>query len=100
MAQFGTPGVQSVSNQTDIAIGPSGAIIRVFSIHMISDSTASTVTLRNGTSSSGTPYIQVDGTISKGVTLDFANGVLFPGGCFADVDSHTAYLTVVYSVEL
>ncbi len=102
MAQFGTPGTQSITNQTDIALVTSivGQPVRVFTVHVVSDGTASTVLLRNGTSTAGAVFIQVDGVISKGATLDFANGVLFPAGCFVDVDSHSQSVVVTYSSEL
>lgn len=102
MAQFGTPGTQSIVNQTDIALITSivGQPVRVFSVHLVSDGTASTVILRNGTSAAGTAFIQVDGVVSKGATLDFANGILFPNGCFVDVDSHSQSIVVTYSAEL
>src|SRR5689334_10252714 len=96
---MGMPGTVSITNQTDAVVLRSGQPIRVFSVHAISDGTATSVILRNGIDTSGTAFIQVDGVISKGATLDFANGVLFPNGCFADVDSHTVALTIACQLE-
>lgn len=90
-------GTQSITNQTDVAIGVSGKSVRVKCAHLLSGGTASTVTLRNGTSASGTAYVQLDGTISKGITTFFGpDGIYFPGGCFADVDANTVALTIAY----
>jgi hypothetical protein len=100
MAQFGTPGTVVITNQTDAAIGPSGKPIRIFSISVLSGGTAAVVKLFNGTDASGVIWLQVDGTINKAVTVDFANGILFPAGCFADVDANTVSLIVACSSEL
>ncbi len=96
---MGTVGTVSITNQTDAVVLRSGKPVRVFSVHAVSDGTATTVTLRNGTDATGTAYLQVDGVISKGATLDFSHGILFPGGCFADVDSHTSALTIACCQE-
>lgn len=96
---MGTVGTVSITNQTDAVVLRSGKPVRVFSVHAISDGTATSVILRNGIDATGTAWIQVDGVISKGATLDFSHGVLFPGGCFADVDSHTAALTIACCLE-
>lgn len=90
-------GTQVVTNQTDIAIGRSGQPVRVFFVSMTSGGTAGVCILRNGTTASGTAYHQIDGTISKSVTQYFgANGLLFPGGCFLDVDANCAVVTVAF----
>lgn len=97
---MGMPGTQFVSNQTNIAIGPSGKPIRVFDAYAVSDGTATTVKLYNGTSATGN-YIQIDGIVSKSSVLPISSGqgVLFPLGCFANVDSHTVVLAVSFVVE-
>ena len=91
------PGTQRVT--ADLAVGTSGKPIRVFCVHLISGGTASTLTLYNGTSASGTAYIQVDGVASQGVTINFSGGMLFPAGCFADVDANISYAMVTFSLE-
>lgn len=96
---MGTVGTVSITNQTDAVVLRSGKPVRVFSVHAISDGTATVVNLYNGTDTNGTKYLQIDGVISKGATLDFSHGILFPGGCFADVDSHTANLTIACCLE-
>jgi hypothetical protein len=92
------PGTQAVTT-TDAVVGVSGQPVRVYSVHMVSDGTAGTLILRNGTTTGGTSYIQLDGVISKGATLDFANGVRFPAGCFMDADTHCISGVIVFSQE-
>ena len=93
------PGIQ-VFTTTDGVVGTSGKPIRVFDIILISGGTASQVIMRNGTTTGGTPYIQLDGTISKMTTFSSNNGILFKDGCFADVDANTAELIVSFWQEV
>jgi hypothetical protein len=85
----------------DGLVGKSGKECRVYSVHLVSASgTAAQVILKNGTSTSGTAYAQVDGTASKGVTVSFAGGLLFPAGCYADVTVNSGdYVCVIASNE-
>lgn len=97
---LGQPGRQAVTNQTNIAIGPSGKPIRVYDAYAVSDGTATTVKLVNGTVAGGADFNQIDGVISKSASLmPSEQGLLFPAGCFAVVDSHTVVLTVFFVVE-
>ena len=91
------PGVQRVT--ADIAVGTSGKPIRVFSVHLISGATASTLLLKNGTGTGDTAYAQVDGIASAGSTLNFNGGLRFPNGCYADVDANISYATICYTEE-
>lgn len=91
------PGTQRVT--ADIAVGTSGKPIRVFSVSLVSGVSASTLTLRNGTSASDTAFDQVDGTASQSVTKNYAGGRLFPAGCFADVDANISYAVFSYVKE-
>lgn len=82
---------------TDASIGTSGSPTRVFFASVLSDGTATVVKFYNGTSTGGQIFHQVDGTISKSVTVDFGSqGLYFPAGCFVDVDTHTAGGAVAY----
>lgn len=83
----------------DGAVGTSGNIIRVFSVHLVSGGTASEGTLRNGTSASDTALAQIDGTADAGVTLSFSGGLKFVGGCFYDADANIDYVTIIYTEE-
>ena len=83
----------------DKVVGTSGKPIRVYWVHLISGASASTLILKNGTSTGGTAYIQVDGSATSGVLLNFAGGCRFPDGCFADVDANISYAMVGYTEE-
>lgn len=66
----------------------------IFHIHLISTSTASHLTIQNG--QGGTTYLDLTGTISKGIDFDFGMwGVTFPKGAYATVDGNivTAQIT-------
>jgi hypothetical protein len=95
----GMPGTQAFTT-TDLALGTAGKPTRVFGAELLSGGTASTVIFRNGTSTGGTNYMQLDGTISKATHWDSTQGILFPAGCFVDVDANTANLTVSFTQEL
>ena len=86
------------------AIGPSGAKVRVFFAHMISGATAGIIKLYNGTSTSGTIYIQETApTVSTGNDFNYGEyGVLFPNGCFYEevVDANVTSTLISYEVEL
>lgn len=99
-AFLGQPGTQFVSNQTDIAIGPVGRPIRVYDAYVVSGGTAATVKLWNGTSAAGN-FVQIDGIINKSSVLPISStqGILFPLGCFADVDANSVMLAVSFVVE-
>lgn len=82
-------GTQAIVSGTDAAIGASGVAVRVFTVHLISDATATVTSLRNGTSASATIYATETGTVSTGKTINYGTqGMLFPAGCFCDVDAH------------
>lgn len=91
-------GTQAIASGTDAAIGASGTATRVFTLHVISDGTATVVSLRNGTSASATAFVTETGTVSTGKTINFGTqGMLFPSGCFLDVDTHTTGGIVTYN---
>lgn len=96
---MGTVGTVLISNQTDAAVLRSGKPVRVFSFSVISAATAAVVKLYNGTSTGGDLYLQIDGTINKAIMQDFSHGILFPAGCFADVDANTTSLTIACALE-
>jgi hypothetical protein len=93
-------GSQVIASGTDAAIGPSGKPIRVFSVNFLSDGTAGVLILRNGTSASDTVYVTENGVISSGKTISYGQaGILFPAGCFMDVDSHVTGGVVSFARE-
>ncbi len=88
-------GYQVVSS--DIALGTSGHTTTVYGINIVSDGTAGVVVLRNGTTTGGTAILTLSGTASTGVYIDFGTGIVFPAGCFVDIDAHvTPSCTVVF----
>lgn len=97
MSIKGTSG--STRATADGAIGPSGKPIRVWNVTWLSGGSAGELVLRNGTSASGTVYVQQNGTASKTATLNFAGGLRFPGGCFFDKDANVTAALVEFEVE-
>ena len=80
----------------DIAVGASGAPTRVFQITSLCDGTPRAVLLRNGPTTSGTIYFSRTGTANVTVTNEFGEeGMLFPGGCFADVVTGAGISSVI-----
>jgi len=81
----------------DAILGVSGQPVRIYSIHILSTSTAAVVSLRNGSTVGGTIWITETGTISTGKTISFGtSGAFFPNGCFVDVDANTTSVLVNY----
>jgi len=93
------PGTQRITT-SDSAIGTSGRRIRVYCVSLLSGATASVLALRNGTSTAGNIFEQVDGIAIQSVTKNYAGGLSFPAGCFADVDANITSATFIYSEEL
>jgi hypothetical protein len=96
---MGMPGTQIYAT-TDLALGTAGKPTRVFSVNYTSGGTASAVILRNGTAATDTIFVRLDGTINKGTTWSDPNGLLFPAGCFVDVDANTASCAVSFTQEV
>ena len=83
----------------DGLVGTSGKPIRIYWIHLVSGGSASTTTLKNGTGTGGTAFLQVDGIASSAVNVSFAGGVRFPDGCYMDTDANISYCTIGYTEE-
>lgn len=81
---------------TDGVVGPSGSPIRVHSAVILSGSGgAGVLVLRNGTTASGTVYVQEYGNAaSKTKTYNFIGGLVFPDGCFFDIDTNVDAVVV------
>ena len=92
--------VGSTRVTADGAIGPSGGRIRVWNVTWLSGASAGELVLRDGTSASGTVYVQQNGTASKTAVLNWAKGLMFPSGCFFDKDTNVTAAVVSYEVEL
>lgn len=96
------PGVQRITSHS--IIGPTGTAsaprpIRLFSVSLVSGGSASTLTLRNGIDTSGTANEQVDGVASQSITKNYAGGLRFPAGLFANVDANISYATFSFTEE-
>ena len=96
---LGCPGVIRYTT-TDAGITPLNYPIRVFDVSLISGASLSTVKLRNGSTVSGIIQLQIDGVANKQATWSSENGLLFPDGCFVDVDANTSALTISYCTEM
>ena len=93
-------GTQVFVGNNPLAIGTAGKPIRVFSVELISDGTASAVILYNGTAATaGNTYAQVNGTASKSAINNYLVGKRFPNGCYLGTDAHTVFATVVFTEE-
>ena len=100
MISVGAPGRQQFT-LTDGILGSGSRPCRVFAVYQISGtSTAAVTILRDGLTVGATKQLQVDGTSSKGTNWADAQGLLFPNGCFVDVDVNTANVTVSYMEEV
>jgi hypothetical protein len=95
----GVAGDQLVT--ADLAVGTSGAPIRVFSMHIISGAGGGAiVNLRSGTAVGDTIRIKETGTASQGKTFTYGKyGYLFESGCFCDVDANTTSALVTFIKE-
>ena len=94
------PGTQQYVGDSDLAVGTAGKPTRIYSVEVISTTTAATVQLFNGTdNTAANKYAQVDGVISKSVVVNYAGGKRFPNGCFIDTGAYVTYMTVVFSQE-
>jgi len=85
------------------SIGTLGRKIRVYSIHLISGGTAGIITLKNGTDTNGTVFIQETApVVSTGNTVTYGDyGVLFPNGCFYQetVDANVTSTLITFEEE-
>lgn len=87
----------SVYLTVDTDVGISADPKYLYGLHIISGAIAGIVKLYNGTSASGTLYMQVTGISNDGYTIDFPEGFHFPGGIFVDIDANTT--SVLLSVD-
>ncbi len=77
----------------DGVLGPSGVPVRVYSIVVLSGAGgAAVVAVCNGTDNT-TKYDQINGTASKAVVREYRDGLVFPNGCYIDLDANTTFVT-------
>ena len=94
-------GTQQFVGNNPLALGQSGKPVRVFSIELVSGGGgASKLVLYNSTTTTAdSNYAQVDGTTSKGVTVNYLVGKRFPNGCYVATDANTAYASITFTQE-
>lgn len=90
----------SVKITADGVVGRSGQAARVYSVTWLSGTTAGYVTLRNGTTTASDIYFKLDGTASKSKVQNWHNGLLFPSGCYCDVDANVTSAIMEFSNEM
>jgi len=83
----------------DAVVGASGKPCRIWNVSWLSDGTARDLVLRNGSTASGTIYIQAGGTVSLTTTLNFEGGKLFPDGCFFDFTASMVHAVFEFEME-
>lgn len=85
----------------DGAVGTSGRAIRVFNATWVcSGATNINLVLRNGTSATDTVYVQQAGANGKTVSQNWEEGLLFPDGCFFDIDGDVDAAVIEFREEL
>lgn len=98
------PGSQRIT--ADGIVGPAVSTganpkpIRLFCVSLISTSGGGSVlSLLNGVDATGTEQVKITGTVSTGTVVNFAGGIRFPNGLYADVDTNCSSATFVYDYE-
>ena len=82
----------------DGVVSASGTPVAIYAVNIVSNGAAiGKVILRNGTSASDTAVISINGSTGIGTLHDFGGaGLVFPSGCFVDIDANTAQATVAF----
>lgn len=91
--------IGSVNIAADGVVGTSGKKIRVYGIIVHSSGTGGVVQLRNGITTGGTEYDEINGTANVSKRVNYPGGLLFPAGCFYDEDANVVYSTIIYEQE-
>ncbi len=91
----------SVRITADGVVGVSGKAVRIFGFTMRSGAGGTgTVTLYNGTDTTGTEKYVMTGNMDASADKVFAaEGKHFPGGCYADLDANVSYVDFDYVQE-
>lgn len=97
---LGQPGTKRFT--ADGQAGTGTRPCRVYGVYGISGSGgAGIIVLRNGNSPASSAYIQMDASAaSKGFSLSDSQGVLFPSGCYVDIDTNVDSVVVSFAEEL
>lgn len=99
----GFVGVQKCTTAAGQAVGTSGKPTRVYHVSILSGAAAGEIKLYNGTSTSGTLYVeQLCTVVSSSNEFDYGQeGFLFPAGCYYEevVDANVTSTTITFSQE-
>lgn len=78
-------------------VGASGKPTKVYCVHVVSGGTAGNVTLKDGTTTSGTATDAFLGTINTGSTFELpAQGLRFVNGCYASFDANVSRCVISF----
>jgi hypothetical protein len=81
----------------DGVLSTSGEPVAIYGMNIISGGTAGVVNLRDGTAVSGAINIQEKGTASQGKSINYGgHGIVFPNGCYVDIDANVTSVTISY----
>jgi hypothetical protein len=82
----------------DGIVGVSGHPVRIYNVVILSAAGgAGVLVLRNGTTATDTVYVQEDGTDAlKSKIFEYEGGLVFPGGCFFDIDTNVTSAVFTY----
>lgn len=95
MSQIGSQKITA-----DGVIGRSGEPVRVFAFLVSSGGTLAAPVAYSGTSNAGTELDKLTcSTVSVVNRFYYPGGLLFPAGCYVDVDANTSYVTAIYKME-
>ncbi len=81
------------------ALITSGKPVRVYNVSIVGSGTAG-VELYNGTAVSGTARVSFKaGAATRTTTQNFEGGLLFPGGCYVEIESGTSQAVIECRLE-
>ena len=94
MAQGSIVGYQIFS--VDGPVVASGIPVAIYGMNVVSGGGGGPVVLRNGTSASSTAFIHEMGNANSSESFAYTVGIVFPAGCFVDVDADVTQVTIFY----
>ena len=99
MSVFGIGGTVLKTSDGEAIVA--GVPVRVFMMHIISTGGGAAIVSLKNNGASGTTYITETGTLGTGKTFTYGRcGILFPNGCYVDVDVNTTSATLTAIKEL
>ncbi len=82
----------------DGVLNTSGEPVAIYGLNILSTGGGGgVVNLRSGTAVGGAIIIQEQGTTSQGRSVNYGgNGIVFPSGCYVDVDANVTSVTIAF----